>query len=146
MEKHFKIYVFPHVHKFMLMHYTHQRGIFKTEEYSTLGKVVALALFDHRKRKTDNDQQRDRITTPVTLQLTVEQCRYQPRLFKLQRINLDIDAIFKEHLIAAIRTHKQMGNSTRHACINFLNLYNIDSTEYSLDNAYKHWQRYGEGK
>ncbi len=141
-KNHYTIHVFRHVHKFMIKNYEHQRGIFKTEEYHTLGKIVSLALFDTRSWKnTNNDQYRDRQTVAINLHLTAQQCRLAPKQFKLQRINLDVDAIFKEHLLTWIRGQQSLGYSVRNSCLSFLEYYNIDSTEYSLENCYKHWQR-----
>ncbi len=40
-----------------------------------------------------------------------------------------------------IRGQQAIGSSVRASCISFLEHYNIDSNEYSLDNAYKVWQR-----
>ena len=139
----FTIPVFPHVRKFMLKTYTHRGGIFKSEEYSPLGQLVTLALCDPRAWKASNDQERDRLNTTVTLMLNTDQCKMGPRLFKLQRINLDIDRMFKDHLVVWIKAQAELGRGAHPACRSFLEAYDLDpyGTEYNLDSAYKYWQR-----
>jgi hypothetical protein len=135
----FTIPVFPHVRKFMLKTYSHRAGIFKSEEYTQLGKLVTLALCDPRAWKNSNDQERDRLTSNITLLLNAEQCKMGPRLFKLQRINLDMDRQFKEYLVLWIKAQADLGRGAHPACCSFLEAYDLDpyGTEYNLDSAYK---------
>lgn len=140
MRQDYKILVFPHVQKFMLRTYPHKRGVFMVSEANSLGKLVTMAITKYQRQST-NDKERDRKMVPVILRLTSDQLNSRPRLWKLYRLNLDVDDVFKEHLLVWIASHAALGASARSACINFLEHYKIDETEYALGSAYKHWQR-----
>ena len=137
----FTIPVFPHVKKFISKNYrlTHP---FKTEENNTFGKSITLVLKDNRLRLKYNDSQyRDRLTESITLVLTKEQSEFGPRQNKLIRINQSMDDAFKEHMLTWIAGQQAAGISAHHACKLFLGFYDLDENEYSLDAAYRHWQR-----
>lgn len=137
----FTIPVFPHVKKFILQKYNLSNPI-KTEEYNTFGKSITLALKDNRLRVDYNDSQyRDRLTESITIILTKEQSEFAPKLQKLIRINDAMNDAFKEHLLTWIEGQRAAGISAHHACKMFLDFYAIDEKEYSLDAAYKMWQR-----
>lgn len=143
--KTFTIQVFPHVKKFIKKKVLCQKGVFIIEEHTTVGKMVALALCEtrawkHASNKGD-DFTRDRLTASVQLRLTEQQMKMSPRLYKLQRINTDIDQRFKESLIDWIEAQRDLGHPVHAACKSFLAHYEMDETEYSLDSAYKYWQR-----
>src|SRR5690349_2629765 len=101
----FKVHVFPHVKRFILKEYGPAEPV-KSEEYSVFGKMVTLALRDNRVGADHNDQYRDRLTTSITIVLTHEQSKMGPRLGKLMRINIHMDLLFKEHLLAWISALK----------------------------------------
>lgn len=136
----FTVPVFPHVKKFILKQYKTSEPV-KVEEYNSLGKMVTLALRDNRTRADQNDQQRNRVTSSITIILGKEQTELGPRLGKLMRINTHIDVIFKEHLLCWIEALKKDGIAPFTACKMFLEYYGIDEKEYSLDAAYKYYQR-----
>lgn len=144
----FTIPVFAHVKKFILKKYlgtTRVNGTIKTEEYNTFGKLVTKALRDNRLRmKYNNSQERDRLTDSITITLTKDQSKFGPKLHKLTRINQDMDDAFKEHLLTWIAGQQEAGISAHAACKMFLEFYDIDEKEYSLDAAYKVWQRSSE--
>jgi hypothetical protein len=141
--KNWKVAVYPHIRKFMLANYEHDKGVWRAEEYTPLGKYVTLALIDRRSQKfSENDQQRgDRVRAEVTIQLTTAQASLSPRLYKLQRLNLDLDHEFKKYLLFGIRILNFHGVPPYTACKQLLELLNIDDSEYSLDAAYKYYQR-----
>lgn len=124
----------------MLKTYPHKGGVFHCEEYSSLGKITTLALLDRRAWKNSNDQTRDRLTESITITLNTQQNNMLPRLHKLQRINLDIDKIFKEHLLVWIKAQEYQDTPVHAACKQFLEYFQIDEKEYSLEAAYKYWQ------
>jgi hypothetical protein len=136
----YKIPVFPHVKKFLAKNCDVSSAI-RTEEYSTLGKLVTRALLDRRTSEENNDQYRDKLTTFITISLTKEQAELSPRLNRLMRINIDIDRVFKDHLLTYIYALKETGIPPFTACRMFLQFYKIDEKEYSLDAAYRFWQR-----
>ena len=139
----FTIDVFPHVKKFILKTYrtaTLAKGTVKVEEYTTLGKYVTLALREPA-GPSHNDQYRDRLTASLTLVLTDKQSKLTPRLHKLMRLNIDLDRVFKEHLITWINAHRLSGIPPYTACRMFLEYYNIDEKEYPLDAAHRYYQR-----
>jgi hypothetical protein len=136
----YKIPVFPHVKKFIAKNCDISSAI-KTEEYTTLGRLVTRALLDRRTGEENNDQYRDKLTTYITISLTKEQAELSPRLNRLMRINIDLDRVFKDHLLTYIYALKETGIPPFTACRMFLELYKIDEKEYSLDAAYRFWQR-----
>jgi hypothetical protein len=95
----------------------------------------------YRSRSEYNDQHRDRLTESITFVLTAEQAKLGPRVSKLMRLNNDVDRLFKDHLIEWILAKRDDGISVHPACKMFLKRYNIDENEYSLDAAYRFWQR-----
>lgn len=137
----FTIPVYPHVKKFILKKYRLREPVI-TEEYSSFGKSVTLALKDNRLRIDYNDSQfRDRLKKSLKVVLTKEQMEFGPRLQKLIRINHAMDDAFKEHLITWVQAQFASGVPAYAACKMFLEFYRIDEKEYSLDAAYKLWQR-----
>lgn len=140
----FTIPVFPHVKKFIEKKYQ-ATGVIKTEEYTTLGKMVTLALRDGRRWTEYNTIERKHLSDTITLHLTTEQLKLGPRTTKLLRINLDMDREFKSHLISWINAGSFVGIKPFNSCKNFLAYHRIDEKEYSLDAAYKYWQRLKKG-
>lgn len=140
----FTIPVFPHVKKFIEKKYQ-ATGVIKTEEYTTLGKMVTLALRDGRRWTEYNTIERKHLSDTITLHLTTEQLKLGPRTTKLLRINLDMDREFKSHLISWINAGTYVGIKPFNSCKNFLAYHRIDEKEYSLDAAYKYWQRLKKG-
>jgi hypothetical protein len=138
--KQFTIPVYPHVKKFMQKKYG-SASVIRTEEYSTLGKLVTLALLEKRHWKEYSLQFKEKELPSITLQLTHEQCELGPRIHKLLRINIDMDAEFKAHLITWILAGQDLGVPPYRTCRSFLEHFKIDEKEYSLDAAYKYWQR-----
>lgn len=136
----FKIHVFPHVKRFILKNYGGSEPV-KTEEYGVLGKMVTLALKDNRAQSDYNDQYRDRLTTTLTITLTSEQSKMSPRQGKIMRINIHMDSLFKEHLLAWISALKVNGIAPYTACKMFLDYYELDENEYSLNTAYQYYKR-----
>lgn len=135
----FTIPVFPHVKKFILKS-TRASGAIKVEENTMLGKIVTLALLDNSTRDGNNDASR-RATASVTLTLTKRQVDLRPGIIKLMRINVDIDRVFKDHLLTTIYSLADAGIPSYQACRMFLGRYNINESEYSTDVAYRFFQR-----
>lgn len=136
----FTIPVFPHVKKFILKKYRADTVV-KTEEYTTLGKLVTLALRDARQWTEYNTIHRKQLSETIVLHLTVEQMKLGPKISKLLRLNVDMDREFKSHLVSWIHAGTAVGIAPFNSCKNYLIYYKIDEKEYSLDAAYKYWQR-----
>lgn len=139
----FTVPIFPHVKKFLAHRYGLKSPI-KVSENISLGKIVTLSLIDKRQRTLSRTMQRDaesKINSELVLVLTEDQVRMGPRINKLIAINTDIDQIFKEHLITYIMAQKSIGIPVKTACRSFLAEMGINESEYSIDAAYKHWQR-----
>lgn len=137
----FTIPVFPHVKKFILQKFNVSNPV-KTEEYTTLGRIVTLVLKDERSpTSSNNSQNRDRVTESLTIVLTKDQARMRPSMYKLVRINQAMDDAFKEHLLTWVDAQQESGISAHLACRMFLEFYDIDHKEYTHDAAYKLWQR-----
>lgn len=141
----FTIPVFPHVKKFILKN-TKASGVIKVEEYTVLGKLVTLALRENPVGAKNNDAYRDRVTDSITIQLSKKQTDLGPRLSKLMRINVDVDRVFKDHLLTSIYSLSEAGIPPYQACRMFLERYSIDENEYSSDAAYRFYQRSKCGK
>lgn len=138
---HFTVPVFPHLKKFISK--TYGTGMIRTEETTVLGRLVTAALRDNRINKGYKGLYGQYSpTAEIQLWLTKEQTELGPRLNKLIRLNLDMDRVFKEALTGWIIAQEDSGMMAYTACKAFLKFYNIDDSEYSLDAAYKHWQRY----
>jgi len=136
----FTIQVFPHLKKFIAK--TYGAGVIRTDESTVFGRLVTAALRDNRIRKDFNHLDwHMKTTAQISIQLTTEQSGLGPKLGKLGRLNLDMDRVFKESLSGWILAQKQAGVMAYTACKAFLEFYGIDDSEYSLDAAYKHWQR-----
>ena len=136
---HFTVPVYRHLKKFIIKNYKCTETI-KVENYSTLGDIVTLCLRDPQQAE-NNDQYRDRLTANITLVLSARQAKLGPRMSKLVALNVKMDRVFKEHLLAWIQALRKDGIAPFTACKIFLDYYDIDESEYSLDAAYKHWQR-----
>ncbi len=146
--KKFTLHVFPHVKRFLEKKH-HPSAIIKVEGHSTLGKFITMALRDARQSNQadyNDNYYRERLTEKITIQLTTEQSRLSPRLHKLMRINIDMDRVFKDHLIEWIEAQKMQGTPAYTSCRMFLEFYQLDEKEYSLENAYKCWQRWSQYK
>jgi hypothetical protein len=162
----YTIQVFTHIKKYMLKKFPHQGNVFKTEEYTVLGKMVTLALTDNRAWKKKSAKKkageetgrtgrtlpsvaeldnfyRDRIKTDLVLELTTQQQKLSPRLFKLMRLNVDMDRVFKDALLEWIEAQGALGQAAHPSCRSFLEYYDIDpdGKEYGQELAYRNWQR-----
>jgi len=137
----FTIHVFPHLKKFIAK--TYGAGVIRTEESTVLGRLVTATLREKRISKFSAIDWPHHLkpSESLTIQLTVEQARLSPRLNKLDRINLDMDKVFKESLAGWILAQTEAGRMAYTACKSFLEFYGIDDNEYSLDAAYKYYQR-----
>lgn len=133
--------IFPHLKKFIVKNYG--AGVITTEEGTVLGRIVTAVLRENRTRKfSARDWPHHLQTTAmITIRLTTDQAGLSPKLSKLMRINLDMDKVFKDSLVGWILAQGEAGILAYPACKSFLDYYGIDSNEYSLDAAYKYWQR-----
>lgn len=118
-------------------------GFIHADEHATVGKLVTYALIDKRPWKAYVSQERDRLTETLTIQLNSAQGKMGPRLFKLQRLNVDMDTLFKEALILWINAQSELGRGAHPAIRSFLEKYDIE--EYSLETAYRYYQRVKRG-
>ncbi len=138
---HFTIDVFPHVKKFIFKTYrnsTEGRDTVTLEKNSTLSNLVTLALREPSS-SAEGGPKRDSMET-ITLVLTKNQSGLNPSLRKLRRINVDMDRLFKEHLMSWI-TANEDHFPPYSACRQFLEHYRINEKEYSLAAAYRFYQR-----
>lgn len=137
--KSFTIPMFPHVKKFIIKNYNIVGNTIKVSEQNTFGKMIVTALLDNRTRSTFNDQYRDRLTESLTIVLTSELAQMVPRLGKLKRINLHVDALYKEHLLCWINALRSEGHEPYTVCRMFIAYYNLE--EKDLDTIYRWFQR-----
>jgi hypothetical protein len=141
----YKIPIFPHLKKFLNKQYGFNvKKPIQIDEHSSIGKLVMLALRDKRFSSEYNDQYRNKLTTEIVLRLSKEMVELSPQISKLMKINISIDELFKSHLIAWINGQLTTGIPAYTSCKYFLQFYNIEEKEYSLDAAYKYWQRFNK--
>jgi hypothetical protein len=136
----FTIPIFPHVKKFIAHRYG-LRSPIKVSENLSLGKMISFALMDKRHRNLASEPHHDGMTDSVTLILTEDQLRMTPRIKRLIVINTDFHQLFKEHLMTYILAQKSMGVPAKAACRNYLSDMGINEKEYSIESAYKYYQR-----
>jgi hypothetical protein len=141
----YTIPVFPHVKKFINKTYPTAADCVLVDECTDLGKFITLALIDNRAWKESRDlntpERAAKFTESIKVMLTIQQAEMRVRQSKLIRLNIDMDRVFKAHLITFIESKKQDGYPVRLACRKFMEYFNLDESEYSLDAAYKHYQR-----
>jgi hypothetical protein len=151
----YTIAVYPHVKKFMIKRFPHSKTkvngldqpVFNTEEYNTLGKLVTLCLLDKRGWNgatfKQHDDYGDKLTETIIIKVSKNQERMTPRKYKFNRLNIDIDRLFKEAMITWITAQIQLGHPIRTACSSFLTFHDInpEGKEYNLDTAYQNWKR-----
>ncbi|MFN7610685.1 MAG: hypothetical protein ACK5QX_07080 [bacterium] len=113
------------------------------DEHSIIGKMVLASLRENRKERAMefNDKYRDRIVDEITIELNSYMMHLGPRMSKLMRINIDLDMWFKQSLLTFIEAQRITGIAEYTACRNFLQHYKIEEKAYSLDAAYKFYQR-----
>lgn len=134
----FIVPVFPHVKCFIKKKYKIAASLVDVEEATTLGRLITLSLV---KKEKDEVKYSSRLTETVTIRLSSHQARYAPRIHKLISINNYVDQLFKDHLLEWIEGQRLQGTPPFAACRSFLQHYKLDEKDYSLDNAYKFWQR-----
>lgn len=136
----FNVPVYPHLKKFILKNYKDREPL-RIEDNSMLGKMITLALYDNRNRSKHKDQHPVRMTERLVIILSEEQQNLHPGIDKLVRINVSMDRIFKEHLMGWIQAMRTNGMTPFKACRMFLDHYGINGEEYSVNTAYKYYQR-----
>jgi len=138
----YPIPVSPHVKKFLLKRYEHKGSHILVNEFTDLGKFIVLALIDRRKWKGANAlTESAKLTETITLVLPEDILKLVVDASKLLRINIDMDRVFKSHLLVFIAANEQNGTPVRTACKKYLEYLNITQSEYSIDTAYKNYQR-----
>jgi hypothetical protein len=145
--KSFKIEIFPHLKKFIQKNYHHDTSQpIYVDEHSTFGKLITLALRDSRSWKEFDSYHEERKMDTITIVLTLQQSYLSARQYRLRRLNIDLDKLFKENLVQWIRSQMALGSNASAACRSFLAFYDLSESEFSQENAYKVWQRDNDKK
>jgi hypothetical protein len=140
----------PHLKKFFLMTYDLQEPV-KLEEDSILGNHVMAILQDKRSvngkemnyiTSQFNGDGSDLLTETLLLQLSAEMQKRSPQIRKLVRINLFLQYMFRHSVIVFIKGCIKSGVNPYNACKQFLQTYEFDENEYSLDGIHQIWKRY----
>lgn len=142
MSKNFFIPIKPHLKKWYLKNFDLEEPV-KLEEDSLLGSHVVAILQDKRSRTDPKNTLfgRDDITDKLDVILSSTMERRSPRIGKLIRINVFLHHLFQNSLIVWVKSQGNADLNAYTAVKNFLSFYAIDEKEYSLDGAYKLWQR-----
>lgn len=145
-----KVPIKPHLKKFFLRTY-HLSEPVKVEEDSLLGNQVMAILQDKRQvngkdmnniTSQFNGNGSDLLTETIKLSLSKTMIERSPRIAKLVRINLFLQHMFRHSVISFIQGCIRSGVNPYNACKQFLQLYEFDEGEYSLDGIHQIWKRH----
>lgn len=140
----------PHLKKFYLLTYDLSEPV-KVEEDSILGNQVMAILQDKRSvngkefnyiNSQFSGDGLDLLTETIELSLSAEMQKRSPRIAKLVRINLFLQHMFRHSVILFIKGCVRSGVNPYNACKQFLQAYDFDDNEYSLDGIHQIWKRY----
>lgn len=145
-----KVPIKPHLKKFFLKTY-HLSEPVKVEEDTILGNQVMAILQDKRQVNGKdlnnitshfNGSGSDLLTETLQISLSKSMIERSPRIAKLVRINLFLQHIFRHSVILFINGCTKSGVNPYNACKQFLQLYEFDENEYSLDGVHQIWKRH----
>lgn len=145
-----KVPIKPHLKKFFLKTY-HLSEPVKLEEDTILGNHVMAILLDKREvngkdlnniSSQFNGNGSDLLTDTIELTLSDAMNERSPRVAKLVRINLFLQHMFRHSVILFINGCMKSGVNPYNACKQFLQLYEFDENEYSLDGVHQIWKRH----
>lgn len=142
-----KVPIKPHLKKFFLRTY-HLSEPVKLEEDSILGNQVMAILQDKRSingKEMNNlnyGSADDLLTDTLAIVLSTEMQKRSPRVQKLIRINFFLQHMFRHSVIVFIEASIKSGVNAYAACRQFLETYNYDESEYSLDGIHQIWKRH----
>jgi hypothetical protein len=139
MSKPLKIYVKPHLKKFILKHHPGKQPLY-ADERSPLGAAIMHVLMEVRKSKFENIIHHH--TECILVTPTVNMARRSPRQYKLVRVAVEMERVFRQAIIVWVSAQQEAGLPANQACKNFLEHYGIDEGEFSYDGVYKCWQRH----
>lgn len=135
----------PHLKKFYLKTYELTEPV-KLEEDTILGSYVMSVLQDKRGPANPNFSNKgyisELITDTLKLSLSDALVKRSPRISKLIRINIFLQHIFKLAVIVYIKASIKSGVNAYTACKMFLETYNFDESDYTLDGIQKIWTRH----
>lgn len=136
--KELKIYLKPHIRKFVLKHHPGKEPIVVTER-STLGMAIAHALQDDRKYKFD------RLVNHYTSELRIHPhkvwLRRSPRGYKLVKVNIELERRFKEVVLVWVSAQVFAGVPASTSCKDFMAYYGLDENDITFEGIHKIWTR-----
>lgn len=136
-----KVPIKSHLKKFVLWALDADEPV-QVTEIDFLGRSIMKVLQETRSHKFANVL--EGYTERIEIQLTSRMQERNYRLHRLIHINTELDKAFRDAIILFVRAQNQAGEPSNSACKNFLELLNIDESEFSYDAAYKAWQRFNE--
>ncbi len=136
----------PHLKKFYLKCYDLTEPV-KLEEDTILGSYVMSVLQDKRGLANNVNSQfkgyvSELLTDTIKLQLSKVMMERSPRVIKLVRINIFLQHIFKHSVIVFVKASIKSGYNAYNACKMFLEAYDFDEGEYTLDGIHQIWKRH----
>lgn len=145
MQKTFKLPVLPYVKKYVEKQFFNgQAAPYKIEEDTLIGKNFMSVIIDKRHRDI-MDKHHD-LTAEIHITLSDAMAKRSPRLSNLMCVNYFLVEDFKDALTTWINAAGHYHIRPFVACKGFLEYYGIDENEYSLDAAYRLWQREKNGE
>jgi hypothetical protein len=141
MQPNFRVPVQEYLKKYIVKRFfAGSKGPYKIEEKPLLGKLFMAALIDGRKKDCIDTHLEK--TTYIDVILSQDMLKRSPQPRKLQSIAFFVDKMFKESLIDHILTAQHYGVRPHNSVKDFLDLYEIEESQYTRDAAYKLWQRW----
>ncbi len=135
------ISTYPHLKKFIYKFYDiHKDEPVRITMRSSMGIAMKHAL---KEKKKVHPKEIERMRAHMNVVISSHRLAdMELRLSILHNWNLEYDRIFKEHLCTWVKAQFNAGINNRQGILNFLAEYNIKESEYSYDNAQRHWLRF----
>lgn len=136
-----RIKTYPHLKKFIKKFYKlNNDGSVRVDAHTSLGMVMSKVLLSKEKLRSDH---LERFSDEIDLSLSKRLSEYslQPRI--VYQFNIEMDRLFKEHMIEWILSQYSTGTITVSDAIrNFQKKYGINEGDYSFDNMFRQYTRW----
>ena len=136
--KDLKIYLKPHIRKFVMKHHPGKEPLIITER-SMLGSVLMNCTMDNRKVKFDKSVQR--YTSMIRVLPSTEVLKRSPRQYKMVKVNIELERWFRAEVIAWVRAQVASGVPASASCKNFMDYYKMDDNDITFEGIHKMWTR-----
>lgn len=136
--KELKIYLKPHIRKFVLKHHPGKEPL-AIDERSMLGSVLMACTIDNRKFKFDKSIHR--YTEMIRVAPTTEVLKRSPRQYKMVKVNIDLERRFRDAVLVWVSAQVSAGVPASASCKDFMAYYGLDENDITFDGIHKIWTR-----